>query len=484
MPNVVVNLGVQADASGSVSIFAKSQDIPETNIVDATYELPVSALYKGPTDALLKFKGTGNDIEAAYGDNFTTTVSELTTLIENVLKNTLKAGPASSSYGDAAPFNDERYNGIAVYQNYPTIGDLALAFYADAIFGHVQATAAINNDTAVVNYINGNDAEDTLNEDNANIAYQIANTLKNDLDNNNISRIVEQVIGTDASRALDVDNDDNDIDTWQHLIWRSGDVIFFQITFENPIISTGADQSIDPATIDSVTYNIRVVLGDNTGGGDEGGDGGGGDIPYVPIITLKSGTTVSGSSYAITGDAINGDSVTSKGTFTYTADQLLGATDFEVKFTLDSNVSNANNGDILYISFDSVDQSVNYNGQGTVVIKFNRTSLGIYSAAQLSGTSVYSQIYPEVDNQGWFNLAGHILGIKYTVSDNVVRVYDYTSGTAVNILAGRTDNQFGTSGGIKAHPITDYKLNIISNITFGGDQVSDFYDITNIKLIV
>jgi hypothetical protein len=290
-PNtVIVNLNVNVDAEGNINIFSIDSDEPTQNILDASAPLPITALYNDENNALIEFQGRGDDMVARYCADFSTDEDALTTNLSDLLSGGLKGGNADGSNGDAAPFNDPMYAGVAAYQNYSTFGKLALAAYAHNIFGHVQATAAIDNDTTIVDYLDGNDDDlDAPSGNAANIARNLADSILTGLSTHNLLQIVKQVIGQDASRATLQDNDNNDpVDGWQRLSFIDNDVVYVSITLQGPIVTYGGSASTGPQqfaapTVEDIQYNVRMTMSS-------------GDTPTPPppggVLTLSSAVLV------------------------------------------------------------------------------------------------------------------------------------------------------------------------------------------------
>ncbi len=330
---VVVNLAVGASADGTISIFSQDNTLPSTNIIETAYALPVGALYNDPGDgtigsnALFKFQGRTNDnggiieetIVGAYGDDFTTNVTALTEYLASILQNQLKCGADVSDYANVEFLSDSKYQNVA-YQTYNSLGDLALATYAHYLFGHVQATAAINNDVDAVDYFNLNDPSDTTVEytapdgstattgaTKANIAYNLAQTIINNLDTDAITTIVRNVLAQDASRARFEDNDQNDPNRWQHLVFKPDDVVFVQVTLDPPRLTFGDGQQFENNVPDvpATTFNFRIAMNQNggeyTGDGSGGGGGGGGGPTNISVTsTSASASLTAATSYTFT----------------------------------------------------------------------------------------------------------------------------------------------------------------------------------------
>ena len=110
---------------------------------------------------------------------------------------------------------------------YKSFGHLALAAYAHYLFGHLQATAAITNDTAIINIMNGEGLTD------AKIASSLVDAIYG-MNTTIATSVCKQVIGQDASRTMNVDNDLTSPASWQRLQWAGGDQIYLQVTLKRP----------------------------------------------------------------------------------------------------------------------------------------------------------------------------------------------------------------------------------------------------------
>lgn len=305
--NVVVNLQVEASAAGSLSIFAAEKP-PITNEIMAETMIPVAVFYTAGTGegsegeaGLWRFQqpssnaaeitaevelNAGGDAPAYAG--FVNDDAGMTALQNSLTDVLYLKNPASETVKNpfepetlATPFDDQRYAEISAYHSYASIGDLALALAAHEIFGHVQATAAIDNDALFVQYINDNDKDELDDEGangedatGANIAAQLAYAIAS-MDTTKATSIAKSVIGQDASRARVVDNTENPSESeqnlWQYLQFKPGDVVYVQVTLNKPSITFGngieddanLDQQFDgssPATYEH-TYNIKLTLG-------------------------------------------------------------------------------------------------------------------------------------------------------------------------------------------------------------------------------
>jgi len=269
---VIVNLNVNVDAQGTINIFS-AELAPITNEVVATTGLPVADLYTAPTDpadpytdaGLFRFQQTDeavNDYVAEVVSTYAPAVADLSTDLHACLQGGLVVDEA------AEPFTTYP----ATYRNYGTMGDMALAVAAHHLFGHVQATAAIDNDLAFVGYMNNNAG--TLAVPGADIAKTLATRIMDSVTHMNADNaydVVKQVLGQDASRATLQDNTDGAVDTinkWQHLQWRAGDIVYIQVTLKTPNVSYGvaeANQQYQPPALGSaqeydIQYYIKITL--------------------------------------------------------------------------------------------------------------------------------------------------------------------------------------------------------------------------------
>lgn len=264
--NVVVNLGVSTGATGTVDVFGQTVGTV-TNKVVASLPMPYTVLYGGPGTGLIEFQGRNNDIVARTVSEFTQNLDNkpaLTTALQLILT----AGNLDATA--AAPFNTPagapygagvlKYSDSS-YRNYKTIGELGLGLYAHVFFGHVDATAAIDNDTTFITLMNGTDEM----AGQANLSGKLANLIFA-LSDAQCTSIAKQVIGQDASRAFSADNDNAGVDAWQKLAFKPGDKVYVSITFTRPTVTTSnAAQQRKPSNllfISPMTYMIEITLED------------------------------------------------------------------------------------------------------------------------------------------------------------------------------------------------------------------------------
>jgi glycosidase len=288
---VEVNLDIQIDASGSLRIFSESASTP-SNIIDASENLAVSALYVDASNSFFEFQELSTtrgefigELATHEGRNYRDHVDPLVNGLQGCLTGTLDASGAS-------PFNLSMYDNVSEYKEHSSFGELALAVYAHYMFGHVAATAAITNDVDFVNRMDSSGVGQIINKDGngtptaapdnngAYLAHRLVAALINTAEvgsPTNITKIVRQVLGQDASRAMDQDNNQMAPDAWHELKFIPGDVIYMKIKLTKPdvIIGTGQNGAADQlsqAVLDStlenkfkdneadVTYTIKITL--------------------------------------------------------------------------------------------------------------------------------------------------------------------------------------------------------------------------------
>ncbi len=336
MPAVTVNLNVNVDATGNIEVFGAGPDV-SGNIVVAEYALPVNALYDATTNGAtgaghVEFWGPAADLGNVYAkladgadfdinmdDSYKGTAKVLACGLQRLLVDSLDAK-------DASPFNASKYAGNANYTTCSDFGRLALSAYSHYLFGHVDATAAITNDesfmTSMMSLTDGSasvkdgglaadrydawhkhtmvsstvvdewDAAQTSSDANLAVALTKAIMAKatsaplsatrataaasaagavNGADT--LANIVKQVIGQDASRAMDKDNNEIAPEVHQMLRFEEGDTIFVSITLDAPTVSVtdaaqlGApatskyDKDLSTAGIQKEKYDIKITLG-------------------------------------------------------------------------------------------------------------------------------------------------------------------------------------------------------------------------------
>jgi hypothetical protein len=326
MPSpVIVNLRVNVDASGNVVVFGAGPDSVD-NVVEAIgYALPVNALYDATLNGslgagLVEFWEPSSDLGNIYAKlantadfnvageaSYKRTAKVMACGMERVLVDSMDAAAA-------APFTS--YTDV----NYTTCSDfgrLSLSAYSHYLFGHVAATAAITNDEAVMSNmlsltsgtasvkdggvaadryaawtkksaVDSTDADSwdaTQSASDANLAIALTKAILAkgasgvisatadtaarvsagvQFSTDSLANIVKQVIGQDASRAMDQDN--NVLAPEQHQVLRfyEADTIYVSITLKQPGVTVSSGSNAGAPVSTSVTeqkYDIKITLG-------------------------------------------------------------------------------------------------------------------------------------------------------------------------------------------------------------------------------
>ena len=254
--NVVVNLDVNTNATGTVQVFGQSQPTI-TNKVIASVPVPVADLFVSGISSLIEFQGQDNDIagrlESVWTTNEPGAASRKAHLGASLQESLLGALDAT----DAAPFNttvlgQPKYS-AAGHKNYTSFGSLALGSYAHFLFGHVDATAAIDNDTTFISKMNG--TNEVAGE--ANLGAKLA-ALISTLSPAQCAAIAKQVIGQDASRAMGEDNDNSLPDGWQRLRFKAGDKIYVSVTLQAPTVTVTANNAAQQSEPTAALYSSSI----------------------------------------------------------------------------------------------------------------------------------------------------------------------------------------------------------------------------------
>jgi hypothetical protein len=253
MAPVEVNLNVTVDTSGNIQVFGQTPYVA-TNVVDCSGKIPARALYDAAGASLMEFWEPLNALntrlstrKAAWDGS-----GQFVSGMSYVLNSQMTLLPPY-----AAPFDETKYNGVAEYRTHSTFGRLALFAYAHYLFGHGAATAAITNDQAFMDFMNGNGLLD------ARIPSNLAKKLF-DLSDADCLAIVEQVIGQDAARAKNEDNNELAPGERQDLQFYAGDIVYVHINLKAPGVTvlnnaqqsapTGAEFASDK------TYTLKITL--------------------------------------------------------------------------------------------------------------------------------------------------------------------------------------------------------------------------------
>jgi len=219
LPNVTVSLRVALNLGTDVRLFAYPADVA-VNPVLVTNETAV--LSASSLSGLFTYQETGPSGEnivggyastaavaaAAVGAQFVAAVGDS----EMPAANPTNLQPSSGT----ALFGAAPYLGVAAHQYHGSVGHMALAWAAHQMFGHVAATAAIDNDDSVISEINGK-----LNASVGGLATALQAISAADL-----TAIAASVIGQDSARA---ESQGDNSTTPKALLFRSGDTIIVRI---------------------------------------------------------------------------------------------------------------------------------------------------------------------------------------------------------------------------------------------------------------
>lgn len=262
---VSVNLKNAIDASATIEVFGPSAEVL-TNVVVCDISLNHLTLFEDASNGIIEFwepSGARGTVEArmnADTNKRESLIQALVVSLQDVLTGSMDAS-------GAAPFSSYTAQNSA-YWTYSSFGELALAYAADDLFGHVAATAAITNDTEVVNGFNSNSSVATSVANPA-AATQTDQALAQRLgaalyatDDATATYIANTVLKQDARRARDQDNNEVAPDVKQHLRFIAGDVVYMSITLNDFSVSVGNGQQYTPTNTNpsSVKYYLKITL--------------------------------------------------------------------------------------------------------------------------------------------------------------------------------------------------------------------------------
>jgi hypothetical protein len=227
---VIVSLRASIDASGTVNILTDAGNTVHNVVVCAT-AATAAAFYEDGSHGVIEYwepssaRGTivGAALDSAARARIVTPVTNTAAALQGSLT-------ASLDGSGAAPFN--AYAGIANYTTFSSVGELALALHAEYLFGHPQATAAIDNDIALVNHFNATGSG-------ADLAVRLYNAIKA-LGDGAAAGIANQVISQDPTRTAGADNTARNPDVRQALPFYSGDTVYVSIVFKQPALTSSA----------------------------------------------------------------------------------------------------------------------------------------------------------------------------------------------------------------------------------------------------
>ena len=237
---IVVNLHANINVQGNVDMVSSSGETLYDVVVCAV-DVSASALYTDASSGVIEFwevSGARAAIEACISAadadfpasdtaqlqdrGFDVHSADLTAELNSVVNGGQNASAAN-------PFNGARY-ADPEYQNYASFGDLVLGLYAHHLFGHVAATAAIDNDAALVAYMNSNEAGGAL------ISTKLVAALRA-IKASVAKAIVSQVLSQDPGRASTVDNNQAQNENHQALLFAPGDTVYVQVQVLAPTLS-------------------------------------------------------------------------------------------------------------------------------------------------------------------------------------------------------------------------------------------------------
>lgn len=331
---VEVNLNVEINASGEIKILSEALRTPE-NVICATEKLSAKALYESAENcAMIEFWEDDNydGLHARLAPaKYLKSAARLARGLQKVLcgkmvanKQNVPRMDGSTTNFVTSPFNAELYkvNGALVssLQEFEHFGRVALACYAHYVLGHMQATAAITNDKEFMSAmlslsgmdkLDHIDAVERLKQYNhaASIAAENVHnwTLAGSAANADLARrlvralvdanynpalqgdaalvvsdesqtasglvidLVKQVVGRDASRAMDEDNNKYGPENHGLLRFYAGDVVYVNIKLVTPDVITNAGitsgQRVTEGQLEALynkqeNYTIRIELDD------------------------------------------------------------------------------------------------------------------------------------------------------------------------------------------------------------------------------
>ena len=229
--SVTVSLRVVLDLSANVELFGYPADAAVNPVYCATTmsAADISGLFAffemGPSGEGISGE-LGSNAAGAGGGSAAQVAADFAAAAGDSTK------PESNLDASAAAI----FSGYAgTYSSYASIGDAALAWAANTMFGHPDATAAIDNDDVVISTINGV------------LAAKLTAAILA-LPQAELTALVDSVVGQDSSRGgQGIDN--NDPAHPHPLAMFAGDVIIVRIQF-NDFTTTNANNNQKEASTD------------------------------------------------------------------------------------------------------------------------------------------------------------------------------------------------------------------------------------------
>ena len=260
MKAIFVNLNVNLDASGDVVILGDEVYTPSNPIVPSV-KLPVEDLYDASSgNSLFEFQEPTNSTGIRKGYLASHEDRDYKLLVPALAQHMQDVFEGSFDCSEADPFKGY---GSAAYKSVGSIGDLALKLYAHHLLGHVAATAAITNDQAIIDAAEFTSLAHPIasfaDADRATWAAVVGTSTEVEIvkrllgqlltkadgaatadQNEGLNDIVNQVLGRDANRAINEDNNQNyGPDEWAPLKFIAGDKICMELTFVAPGVTLG-----------------------------------------------------------------------------------------------------------------------------------------------------------------------------------------------------------------------------------------------------
>lgn len=250
---ISLNLGVTVDATKQVEILNRNADAVADAVI-CSVQMPHTSLYDASSQGVFMFwesvnrdTVSGEVIPSAGSHGLTRGGGDLAANLRLCLVGGLDAtaAPIFSTYP-------------AVYQTPSSVGELALSYAAHGLFGHVAATAAITNDTSIVSYMNGTGGT------NADLGKLLEDAIYA-LTAAEVSTLAQKVIGQDAARARDEDNNEFEPEVRHALPFMAGDVIFVAVqlvgwTSANENVDGADDQADLGSALTAQTFTFEITL--------------------------------------------------------------------------------------------------------------------------------------------------------------------------------------------------------------------------------
>lgn len=259
--NIEVYLETEMTLAHAISVFGEGA--PSVDQIVDCGTIPTARLYGGDVSNGLFEVWEGADRGDISGDLTSRDAAHgLTSTGDSDFKNYINqrlggSGAAAVPLGldatAAVPFSTYSATAVDEYVKYGSIGELALAWAAHYLFGHVQATAAITNDAVIVSDINTAVTAPTTG-----LADLLLNKSPAD-----ITTIVKHVVGQDPERLKDDDNNELTPDRRIALAFYAGDVFYFKVNMSGWSASYSGSSAAEQSTLDSRISNAENGSGNH-----------------------------------------------------------------------------------------------------------------------------------------------------------------------------------------------------------------------------